>query len=62
MNVLNTAFAWIFIYGTGLIPAVLVYEILKKIAPRAITFALMFTYCFSLGWVFCGTFKALGVL
>lgn len=45
-----------------MILAVLFYEILKKIAPRAIAFALMFAYCFSIGWVFCGTFKALGVL
>ena len=61
MSVLNTACVWIFTFGTGLILAVLVYEILKKIAPRAIAFALMFAYCFSIGWVFCGTFKALGV-
>ena len=61
MNVLNTACVWIFTFGTSLILAVLVYEILKKIAPCAIAFALMFTYCFSIGWVFCGTFKALGV-
>lgn len=61
MRVLNTACVWIFTCGTGLILAVLVYEILKKIAPRAIAFALMFAYCFSIGWVFCGTFKALGV-
>lgn len=61
MSVLNTACVWIFTCGTSLILAVLVYEILKKIAPRAIAFTLMFAYCFSLGWVFCGTFKALGV-
>lgn len=61
MRILNAACVWIFTFGTGLILAVLVYEILKKILPRAITFALMFAYCFSIGWVFCGTFKALGV-
>lgn len=61
MSVLNTACVCIFIYGTGSILAVLFYEILKKILPRVIAFALMFAYCFSIGWVFCGTFKALGV-
>lgn len=61
MSVLNAACVWIFTCGTGLILAVLIYEILKKILPRAIAFALMFAYCFSIGWVFCGTFKALGV-
>lgn len=61
MRILNAACVWIFTCGTGLILAVLVYEILKKILPRAIAFALMFAYCFSIGWVFCGTFKALGV-
>ena len=61
MSVLNTVCAWIFTCGTGLILAVLVYEILKKILPRVIAFTLMFAYCFSIGWVFCGTFKALGV-
>lgn len=61
MNVLNTACVWIFIYGTGSILAVLFYEILKKILPRAIAFTLMLAYCFSIDWVFCGTFKALGV-
>ena len=61
MSVLNTVCVWIFIYGTGSILAVLVYEILKKILPRMIAFTLMFVYCFSIGWVFCGTFKALGV-
>lgn len=61
MSVLNTACVLIFIYGTGSILAVLFYEILKKILPRVIAFTLMFAYCFSIGWVFCGTFKALGV-
>ena len=61
MSVLNTAFAWIFIYGTGLVLAVCVYEILKKILPRAIAFTLMLVYCVSIGLVFCGTFKTLGV-
>lgn len=61
MNVLNTVCVWIFTCGTSLILAVLVYEILKKIAPRAIAFTLLLAYCFSIGWVFCGTFKALGV-
>ena len=61
MSVLNTACVLIFIYGTGSILAVLFYEILKKILPRVIAFTLMFAYCFSIGWVFCGTFKAFGV-
>ena len=49
MSAFNTVCVWVFIYGTGMILAVLFYEILKKIAPRAIAFALMFTYCFSIG-------------
>lgn len=61
MSAFNTVCVLVFIYGTGMILAVLFYEILKKILPRVIAFALMFAYCFSIGWVFCGTFKALGV-